>query len=81
MTVEAFSSQKAVITCTDSGGPTELVRHETNGLVVESTANSLAVAFARIFEDSTLAESFGVAGLQQVTAMTWERAVDRLTLV
>jgi glycosyltransferase involved in cell wall biosynthesis len=81
VTVEAFASQKAVITCADSGGPTELVRNETNGLVVEPTANALAIALARISEDSTLAESFGVAGLQQVTAMTWEQAVDRLLLV
>tara|TARA_B100000029_G_scaffold503666_2_gene581008 strand:+ start:1053 stop:1481 length:429 start_codon:yes stop_codon:yes gene_type:complete len=81
VTVEAFASQKAVITCTDSGGPTELVRNEINGLIVEPTANSLAIALARISEDSMLAESFGVAGLQQVTTMTWERAVDRLLLV
>ena len=81
VTVEAFASRKAVITCTDSGGPTELVRNETNGLVVEPAASSLAVALARVSEDLLLAESFGTAALQQVTAMTWERALDRLLLV
>ena len=81
VTVEAFAYRKAVITCMDSSGPTELVCNEKNGLVIEPTAKSLAIALARISEDSALAESFGVAGLRQVTAMTWQRAVDRLLLV
>tara|TARA_B100000809_G_C15136648_1_gene530898 strand:- start:3830 stop:4318 length:489 start_codon:yes stop_codon:yes gene_type:complete len=81
VTVEAFASGKAVITCVDSGGPTELVHNETNGLVVEPTASALAVALARISEDAVLAESFGAAAVQQVTAMTWERALARLLLV
>tara|TARA_B100001013_G_scaffold329548_1_gene243919 strand:+ start:1027 stop:1527 length:501 start_codon:yes stop_codon:yes gene_type:complete len=81
VTVEAFASRKAVITCADSGGPTELVHNETNGLVVEPTASALAVALARISEDAVLAESFGAAAVQQVTAMTWERALAHLLLV
>lgn len=81
VTVEAFASRKAVITCTDSGGPTELVHNETNGLVVQPTASALAVALARVSEDAALAESFGAAAVQQVIAMTWERALARLLLV
>ena len=37
VTVEAFASRKAVITCRDSGGPTELVRDEHTGLVCDPT--------------------------------------------
>ena len=38
VTVEAFASRKAVVTCTDSGGPAELVVDGTNGYVSEPNA-------------------------------------------
>ena len=38
MTVEAFASRKAVVTCRDSGGPAELVRDGETGLVCEPDA-------------------------------------------
>ena len=34
VTVEAFASRKAVVTCRDSGGPAELVQDGVNGFVV-----------------------------------------------
>ena len=37
VTVEAFASRKAVITCVDSGGPAELVRDGETGLVCDPT--------------------------------------------
>ena len=42
VTVEAFAAAKAVITCTDSGGPTELVQDGVSGLVSEPTPAALA---------------------------------------
>jgi glycosyltransferase involved in cell wall biosynthesis len=36
VTVEAFASRKAVVTCSDSGGPTELVQDRHNGFVTVS---------------------------------------------
>ena len=42
VTVEAFASGKAVITCRDSGGPAELVRDGETGLVCDPTPASLA---------------------------------------
>src|SRR5438105_1071418 len=50
VTVEAFASRKAVITCTDSGGPTELVRDGETGIVCEPTPAALAAALARVTE-------------------------------
>ena len=38
VTVEAFASSKAVVTCTDSGGPAELVRDGGTGLMCDPTA-------------------------------------------
>ena len=42
VTVEAFASRKAVITCRDSGGPAELVEDGVSGFVCEPTPQSLA---------------------------------------
>jgi glycosyltransferase involved in cell wall biosynthesis len=81
VTVEAFASRKAVITCSDSGGPTELVRHNETGIVCEPTPLALATALARVSEDQTLAETLGAAAAAQAATMTWPAAVKKLVIV
>ena len=44
VTVEAFMCGKPVITCSDSGGPAELVRDGESGFVTEPTPEALAAA-------------------------------------
>lgn len=78
VTVEAFASRKAVITCADSGGPTELVRDGVNGLVVDSTPESLGEACARLMSDAVLAERLGAAGEATGATLTWSRTVAQL---
>jgi glycosyltransferase involved in cell wall biosynthesis len=81
VTVEAFASRKGVITCGDSGGPTELVRDEETGLVCEPTPTSIAAALGRLTDDRPLAERLGRAAEAQVATMTWAAAVSRLVIV
>ena len=81
VTVEAFASRKAVISCADSGGPTELVRHNETGIVCEPTPIALATALARVSEDATLAETLGAAAAAQAATMTWPAAVKKLVIV
>lgn len=81
VTVEAFASGKAVVTCTDSGGPAELVRDEENGFVTSPDAASLAAKLAMLSDDRDLAERLGAAALADVLEMTWERAFEQLLLV
>jgi glycosyltransferase involved in cell wall biosynthesis len=78
VTVEAFASRKPVITCVDSGGPAELVNDNVNGKVCPPRPESLAVALREVIEDPATAERFGQAGFEQVSQMTWSRAVRRL---
>ncbi len=78
VTVEAFSSAKAVITCSDSGGATELVEPGVNGMVAEPTAESLAAAIARLTDDRAFAERLGAAALRTAGTMTWATAVENL---
>lgn len=81
VTVEAFASSKPVVTCADSGGPAELVRHGENGLVCTPTAESVAAALGTLAADSPLAERLGEAGRRVAAGMTWDQAVPKLLLV
>lgn len=81
VTVEAFASAKPVITCTDSGGPTELVAHERSGLVVEPTPMALAIAFRRLIDDRNAAQQWGEEARRTASALRWEDTVRRLVIV
>lgn len=81
VTVEAFASRKAVVTCTDSGGPAELVRDGVTGFVVEPTAGAVAGALGRLVDDPALAERLGAAAEADAAVLTWPRAVERLVIV
>jgi glycosyltransferase involved in cell wall biosynthesis len=80
VTVEAFASRKPVITCTDSGGPAEVVVDNVSGRVCAPRPEALATALGEIMEDRPLAERMGQAGLEQVSHMTWPRALERLLM-
>ncbi len=81
VTVEAFASAKAVVTCTDSGGPAELVRNGVNGFVCAATPESVADALGALAADAQLAVRLGSAGRDVASTMTWDQAVSRLLLV
>jgi glycosyltransferase involved in cell wall biosynthesis len=80
VTVEAFCSRKAVITCRDSGGPSELVRDGANGYVTEPKPEALARAMRQVMEDRPTAIRLGEAGAADAAQMTWPAAVERLLL-
>lgn len=81
VTVEAFASRKAVITCADSGGPAELVRDGETGLVCDPTPAALALAMARLVDDAALAERLGSAASARAATLTWAAAMKRLVIV
>ncbi len=78
-TVEAFMSERPVITTTDAGGVLEFVAHELSGLVVEPDADSLAGALARVFADARLCREWGHAGSMCVRDINWDTVVEKLT--
>jgi glycosyltransferase involved in cell wall biosynthesis len=79
VTVEAFASRKAVVTCTDSGGPAELVEDARNGFVVAPTPPALASALRRLWDDRGLAERMGGHAFATGAALSWSDAVRQLT--
>jgi glycosyltransferase involved in cell wall biosynthesis len=81
VTVEAFASRKAVITCTDSGGPIEHVRDGQNGLISAPEPAALARACARLFDDAAEAERMGAQAHIDVGRLTWEDVVKKLIIL
>jgi glycosyltransferase involved in cell wall biosynthesis len=80
LTVEAFASRKAVITCRDSGGPAELVRDGVNGLVAEPTPDAIARAMRLLLDDASLAERLGAAAFETGATLTWPETVRQLVV-
>ena len=80
VTLEAMLSGKAVVTASDSGGPTEFVRHEQTGLVAEPSPQALAEALDRLWDDPDLARALGRAGRDAYdrAGIDWESVVAAL---
>jgi glycosyltransferase involved in cell wall biosynthesis len=69
-----------VLTCQDSGGPAELVRHGENGWVTPSVPEGLALAMRDVMDNRQTAIRFGEAGARRVAEMTWPSAIAKLLL-
>ena len=81
VTVEAFASAKAVITCRDSGGPVELVADGETGLVCDPTPAAVASALRALADDRPLAERMGRQGRARAEELSWRRTVAALLAV
>jgi glycosyltransferase involved in cell wall biosynthesis len=78
ITLEAQRCGKPVITCVDSGGPTELVENGISGWVVEPTPVAIGGAMARLVADVELARHLGDNGRRSAETHTWDRVVQAI---
>jgi glycosyltransferase involved in cell wall biosynthesis len=80
VTLEAFLAGKPVLTHPDSGGPLEFVRHEENGLVVDSAPEAIAEAVRLLAAASGRAAAMGGAGRALICRLGigWDNVVERL---
>lgn len=74
VTLEAFASSKAVVTCEDSGEPARFVIHGENGFVVSPTVEAVRGALEQIWLDRAKAQSMGQTGRAIVDGMNWRDA-------
>jgi glycosyltransferase involved in cell wall biosynthesis len=79
VTVEAFASRKAVVTCSDSGGPTELVQDGRTGFVVAPDPGSMATALRQLWDDPAMAERMGEEAFAAGLRLNWPDTVRHLT--
>jgi glycosyltransferase involved in cell wall biosynthesis len=69
---------KPVITCSDSGGPAELVKDGVSGFVKDASSEAIAAAMRAVMDDRNLAQRMGEAGHAMASKMTWHDAVQEL---
>ena len=78
VTLEAFLARKAVVTCSDSGGPNEFVVDGVNGLVCAPDADEIATAIRRLAADRVGAAAMGDAGHEVASRITWDGVIEKL---
>lgn len=80
VTSEAMLAQRPVITCSDSGGPLEMVGHEEEGLIADPTPDAIARAMDRLWRDESLTRQLGAAGRARFLSLgiTWEKVANSL---
>lgn len=71
ITLEAMRAGRPVITCTDSGGPTEWVRHGANGWVVPPAPQALAAAMRAALGHTRRTRAMGRLGRMHTCGITW----------
>jgi len=76
--LEAFLSERPVLTTTDAGGPLEVVADGRTGLVVSPEAMEIARAVGWLREHRDEAAAYGRAGKDLARQVTWDRAIERL---
>lgn len=78
VTLEAFASGKPVVTCTDSGEPTEFVVDGETGLVCAPDPQAVCSAFERLWKDRDAAARMGRAGREKTADIKWSKVAERL---
>jgi len=80
VTVEAFASRKAVVTCRDSGGPAELVTDGVAGFVTDPSPDAVARSLRVLADDSQAAERMGEAAFLAGANLTWSNVARELVI-
>lgn len=78
ITIEAMLHKKPVITTIDAGGPTEFVKNDETGYVVELDEKQIAEKIDYLAERPEEAKRLGENGYQLVKEITWEKATKAL---
>ena len=79
ITLEAFASGKPVVTCTDSGEPTRLVRHGENGFICPPDPLVVKDALETLYLDRDLAAVMGRRAANVPANMpTWPEVAQQL---
>lgn len=79
ITLEAFLSQKPVITAVDAGGPLEFVAHDVNGLILPSLVpQELGKNIESLILNKPLCAEMGRSGFESIKDITWDPVIEAL---
>ena len=81
VSLEAAYSRKTVISCLDSGGTNELLKHGANGFLTESNPKALAECFDELYDNKQKAQNMGDSLLDRVKELKidWDTVIGGLT--
>lgn len=75
---EAFKSKKPVITCKDSGEPTQFIKHGENGYITEPDAKEIARYIELLYLNKESAPKMGELGFKSIDNINWDIVVKTL---
>jgi glycosyltransferase involved in cell wall biosynthesis len=80
VTVEAFKAAKPMITTADAGGVLEFVEDGVNGFICPADSpREIGARIDALYRDRERARVMGLAGLERVREVTWDRVIESLT--
>lgn len=75
---EAFKSFKPVITCVDSGEPTQFIKHGENGYIAQPNPRDIAKYIDLIYENKEKARLMGENGYKTIENINWDNVAMTL---
>lgn len=80
VTLEAFYSEKPVLTATDSGGPLEFVEDKVNGFVVNPEPKKIAEKLDEFYNNRAKTIEMGQSALKTVKNLNlnWDSVIEKL---
>jgi glycosyltransferase involved in cell wall biosynthesis len=80
VTIEALTAHKPVITFTDSGGPTEFIVHDENGLVLDPDATALAEGMEYLYSNRSRTAEMGEQAFKtlETSKISWNYVIESL---
>jgi glycosyltransferase involved in cell wall biosynthesis len=78
ITIEAFRSCKPLITCTDSGEPSYIVRDGESGFICPPEPEAIASKIEYLYDNPEIAKKMGLHGKDSVKEITWEHVSEKL---
>jgi glycosyltransferase involved in cell wall biosynthesis len=80
ITLEAFLSNKPVITCKDSGGVMEFAEHDVNSKVAETAEPALLAEYInQLYQNRSFCRDLGNNGYNKVKNINWNNVIEMLT--
>jgi glycosyltransferase involved in cell wall biosynthesis/SAM-dependent methyltransferase len=80
VTLEAMISEKAVITCQDSGGPLEFIEDGENGYIVAPEPENIAEAIEKMYNNKKVTYQMGILGKEKYKLLniSWTNVLKKL---
>lgn len=80
VTLEAFMSQKPIVTAVDSGGVLEFAEDGVNAAITEPEAERIGAAINALYHNKAKAKEMGHSGYERVKDISWDNVVDQLLM-